>query len=116
MACEHYEYILLIMFCPYKSICFFFNLFVIFLNRISLCSPGCPGTHCVDQAVLEFRNLPASENIFSKYKEKNGNMFSEQNEDCIMAMYFPDCHSLESSSYIRLDRILFEKVTSIFSM
>jgi hypothetical protein len=25
-----------------------------------LCSPGCPGTHFVDQAVLELRNPPAS--------------------------------------------------------
>jgi hypothetical protein len=25
-----------------------------------LCSPGCPGTHSVDQAGLELRNLPAS--------------------------------------------------------
>ncbi|GAB1303019.1 Transcription initiation factor TFIID subunit [Apodemus speciosus] len=29
-------------------------------NRVSLCSPGCPGTHSVDQAGLELRNLPAS--------------------------------------------------------
>ncbi|GAB1289332.1 Membrane metallo-endopeptidase-like 1 [Apodemus speciosus] len=27
---------------------------------VSLCSPGCPGTHSVDQAGLELRNLPAS--------------------------------------------------------
>jgi hypothetical protein len=25
-----------------------------------VCSPGCPGTHFVDQAGLELRNLPAS--------------------------------------------------------
>jgi hypothetical protein len=25
-----------------------------------MCSPGCPGTHFVDQASLELRNLPAS--------------------------------------------------------
>jgi hypothetical protein len=25
-----------------------------------VCSPGCPGTHSVDQAGLELRNLPAS--------------------------------------------------------
>jgi hypothetical protein len=30
------------------------------LDRVSLCSPGCPGTHSVDQAGLELRNLPAS--------------------------------------------------------
>jgi hypothetical protein len=29
-------------------------------DRVSLCSPGCPGTHFVDQAGLELRNLPAS--------------------------------------------------------
>jgi hypothetical protein len=50
---------------------FFFNLFVFcvfclfvcflaFRDRISLCSPGCPGTHSVDQAGLELRNPPAS--------------------------------------------------------
>jgi hypothetical protein len=31
-----------------------------FRDRVSLCSPGCPGTHSVDQAGLELRNLPAS--------------------------------------------------------
>jgi hypothetical protein len=29
-------------------------------DRASLCSPGCPGTHSVDQAGLELRNPPAS--------------------------------------------------------
>ena len=33
---------------------------VVFRDRVSLCSPGCPGTHFVDQAGLELRNLPAS--------------------------------------------------------
>ncbi|GAB1296869.1 Glucose-6-phosphatase catalytic subunit 1 [Apodemus speciosus] len=28
--------------------------------RVSLCSPGCPGTHSIDQAGLELRNPPAS--------------------------------------------------------
>jgi hypothetical protein len=27
---------------------------------VSLCSPGCPGTHFADQAGLELRNPPAS--------------------------------------------------------
>jgi hypothetical protein len=35
--------------------CFF--VFV-FRNRVSLCSPSCPGTHSVDQASL--RNSPSS--------------------------------------------------------
>jgi hypothetical protein len=39
--------------------CLFVCLFV-FQDRVSLCSPGCPGTHFVDQAVLELRNPPAS--------------------------------------------------------
>ncbi|GAB1290998.1 Exocyst complex component 6B [Apodemus speciosus] len=29
-------------------------------GKVSLCSHGCPGTHSVDQAGLELRNLPAS--------------------------------------------------------
>jgi hypothetical protein len=32
----------------------------VFQDRVSLYSPGCPGTHFVDQAGLEFRNPPAS--------------------------------------------------------
>jgi hypothetical protein len=37
-----------------------FVLFCFFQDRVSLCSPGCPGTHSVDQAGLELRDLPAS--------------------------------------------------------
>jgi hypothetical protein len=42
--------------------CFFVCLFVfwLFRDRVSLYSTGCPGTHSVDQAGLELRNLPAS--------------------------------------------------------
>jgi hypothetical protein len=32
-----------------------------FPDRVSLYSPGCPGTHFVDQAGLELRNSPASD-------------------------------------------------------
>jgi hypothetical protein len=39
-------------------ICLF--LFFFFRDRVSLCSPGCPETHSVDQAGLELRNPPAS--------------------------------------------------------
>jgi hypothetical protein len=38
----------------------FFWFGLVFQDRVSLCSPGCPGTHSVDQAGLELRNLPAS--------------------------------------------------------
>jgi hypothetical protein len=34
--------------------------FFFFRDRVSLYSPGCPGTHFVDQAGLELRNPPAS--------------------------------------------------------
>jgi hypothetical protein len=34
--------------------------FFVFCFFVSLFSPGCPGTHSVDQAGLELRNLPAS--------------------------------------------------------
>jgi hypothetical protein len=37
-----------------------FFFFFLFQDRVSLYSPGCPGTHFVDQAGLELRNLPAS--------------------------------------------------------
>jgi hypothetical protein len=41
---------------------FVFFCFVLFFfwDRVSLCSPGCPGTHSVDQAGLELRNSPDS--------------------------------------------------------
>ena len=34
--------------------------FSVFQDRVSLYSPGYPGTHFVDQAGLELRNQPAS--------------------------------------------------------
>ena len=38
----------------------FINLFLVFPDRVSLCSPGCPGIHSVDQVGLELRNTPPS--------------------------------------------------------
>jgi hypothetical protein len=35
-------------------------LFLVFWDRVSSCSLGCPGTHSVDWAGLELRDLPAS--------------------------------------------------------
>jgi hypothetical protein len=45
-----------------QSLGFLFSFFflLVFQYRISLCSPGCPGTHSVDQDGLELRNPPAS--------------------------------------------------------
>jgi hypothetical protein len=42
----------------WSSHCAFF--FFPFRDRVSLCSPDCPGTHFVDQTGLELRNPPAS--------------------------------------------------------
>ena len=39
---------------------FLFFFFLVFRDRVSLYTPGCPGTHFVDQAGLELRNPPAS--------------------------------------------------------
>jgi hypothetical protein len=33
---------------------------LVFRDNVSLCSPGCPGAHSVDQAGLELRNPTAS--------------------------------------------------------
>jgi hypothetical protein len=46
----------------YSQNLYFFVVFVlvfVFRDRVSLCSPGCPETHSVDQAGLELRNPPA---------------------------------------------------------
>ena len=47
----------LVFFFFFVLFCF---LFFVFLDRVSLYSPGCPGTHFVDQSGLELRNPPAS--------------------------------------------------------
>jgi hypothetical protein len=46
----------------FVSVFFFFCfvLFFVFWDRVSLYSPGCPGTHFVDQAGLKLRNPPVS--------------------------------------------------------
>jgi hypothetical protein len=51
-------------------------VFVCFWDRVSLCSPGCPGTHSVDQAGLELRNPPASASQVHCYLFKCGKPIS----------------------------------------
>jgi hypothetical protein len=46
------------LFC-FVLFCFVLFCFV-FPERVSLCIPGCPGTHSVDQAGLKLRNPSAS--------------------------------------------------------
>jgi hypothetical protein len=56
----HTAYFLVLSIClKFSQIHFFVCLFV-FQDRVSLCSPGCPVTHFVDQTGLELRNPPAS--------------------------------------------------------
>ena len=52
-----------VLFCFVLFFCFLFSVFVVvvvFWDRVSLYSPGCPETYFGDQAGLELRNLPAS--------------------------------------------------------
>ena len=44
-----------------------FNLLVYFRGSASLCSPGCSGTHYVDQAVLKLNRSPASAGVKGMY-------------------------------------------------
>jgi hypothetical protein len=46
--------------CATSHDCFVCLFVCLFRDRVSLYSPGCPGTHSVDQAGLELRNLPVS--------------------------------------------------------
>ena len=43
-------------------------VFFLFGDRVSLCSPGCPGTYFVDQAGLELSNPPASASLVLELK------------------------------------------------
>jgi hypothetical protein len=52
--------LLLLLFLVFGFLVFLFFCFLVFRDRVSLCSPGCPGTHFVDQAGLKLRNPPAS--------------------------------------------------------
>jgi hypothetical protein len=48
------------LFYVFLFFCFFVFFFFFLRDRVSLCSPGCPGTHSVDQAGLKLRNPPVS--------------------------------------------------------
>jgi hypothetical protein len=70
-------------------------IFLVFRDRVSLCSPGCPGTHSVDQAGLELRNSPASASQVLELKvcaTKPGCIyFSIQAKKCKLAYIFLTC-------------------------
>jgi hypothetical protein len=62
------EWVFLFCFVLFCFVLFWFGLVwfglvwfgLVFRDRVSLYSPGCPGTHSVDQAGLELINPPAS--------------------------------------------------------
>ncbi|GAB1300304.1 B- and T-lymphocyte attenuator [Apodemus speciosus] len=59
------------------------EFFILHLDRASLCSPGCPGTHFVDQAGLELRNPPASASqvLGLQDKECDAQLFIKRNSE-----------------------------------
>jgi hypothetical protein len=52
----------------FLAVVWFVCLFLVFRDRVSLYSTGCPGTYFVDQAGLELRNPPASASQVLKLK------------------------------------------------
>jgi hypothetical protein len=53
-------------------------------DRVSLCSPGCPGTHSIDQVGLELRNPPASASQVLGLKEC---ATTAQHEICLLKFW-----------------------------
>jgi hypothetical protein len=51
-------YVIILFICLFIYLLIY--LFIYFQDRVSLCSPGYPGTHSVDQAGLELRSPPVS--------------------------------------------------------
>jgi hypothetical protein len=68
LNCIHFSYLVkckhdfLTGFCKHM-VFLSFCIYMVFQDRVSLYRPGCPGTHFVDQAGLELRNLPASASL-----------------------------------------------------
>ena len=67
--------------CPPAEDTFFFSFFY----TVSPCSPGCPGTHSVDQADLELGNLPASA---SQVLELKAHTTTAGPEDTFFCLFF----------------------------
>jgi hypothetical protein len=66
-----------------KCILFCFVLFC-FRDRVSLYSPGCPGTHSAGQAGLELRNPPASASTSQVLGLKKACATTAQLKPCLM--------------------------------
>jgi hypothetical protein len=61
--CEPSPSFVVVVVCLFLFVCLF-----VFQDRVFLYSPGCLGTHSVDQAGLKLRNLPTSESQVLKLK------------------------------------------------
>ena len=74
-------------------------IYLVFRDRVSLSSPGCPGTHSVDQAGLKLRNLPTSASqllglkvctttawLLSFYCDKSMTRAGEVAQECLRAL------------------------------
>jgi hypothetical protein len=84
---------------PENFILFYFFIFyflVFFRDRVSLCSPGCPGIHSVDQAGLELRNLPApaSRVLGSKGVRHHTRLFIFLIKSFMISKEFPEIFAL----------------------
>jgi hypothetical protein len=61
-------FVCFLVFCCCLFVCF---VLLVFQDSVSLCSPGCPGTHSADQAGLELpASAPPSTGIKKKKKKK----------------------------------------------
>jgi hypothetical protein len=80
---------------PVFLFCFCFGLVWFFRDRVSLCSPGCPGTHSVDQAGLQLRNPPvsASQVLGLKACATTVWLFPVFLCTCSLIRYFPSTYS-----------------------
>jgi hypothetical protein len=58
MFCDTLQLLQRDAFIIFVLFCFVLFCFVLFCDRVSLCSPGCPETHFVDQAGFKLRDPP----------------------------------------------------------
>ena len=76
--------------------------FLVFRDRVSLCSPGCPGAQAVDQAGLQLRNPPASDSrvmglMTSGYQDALPCLRNLQATPCLTQRHAPASHPHSTS-------------------